>query len=70
MTTSRIIEATAAACYARGVHPLDVAAALIIVITEVVLEAEHDPRAHVLARRICGAMLDAQWTMPTERRDE
>lgn len=66
MTTSSIIEATAAACYARGVHPLDVAEALIIVITEDVLDASHDPRTHLLARRIVGALLDAGWTMPPE----
>jgi hypothetical protein len=65
MTTSRVIEATAAACYRRGCHPLDVAEAITQIITEDVFGLpDSDPRAALLARRIVGGLLDAGWTMP------
>lgn len=69
MTTSRIIEAAAAAAYARGVPALDVAQAVIEVLAEETLDlACGDPHAVLLARRIVGALLDAQWQMPTGTR--
>ena len=68
MTTSRIIEATAAAAYARGIlYPLSFAEAITIILIEGTLNLTcGDPQAVVLARRIAGALLDFGWTMPGE----
>lgn len=65
MVPSEFIEATARAAYARGRHPVDVAQAILEVVTEETLHLDcHDPHVTLLARRIIGAMLDLGWSAP------
>jgi hypothetical protein len=65
MTSSEVIERVAIAAYRNGVHPLDLAEVLVAILAEDIFALDdRDPRAIVLGRRICGALLDAQWTPP------
>jgi hypothetical protein len=66
MTSSEVIERVAIAAYRNAVHPLDLGEVLVAILAEETFGlADRDPRAVLLARRVVGALLDAQWQMPS-----